>query len=147
MLTSRVATIDKISGLDAGADDYVPKPFSPNELKARIRAVLRRPEKTLHEELRCGDLIMNTTKHTVHRGGHLISLMPKEYALLEYLLRNSDQPVLKVDLLRHVWGIYSRSGSNRLEVYIRYLREKIDEPFDDPLIKTVRGKGYKISDE
>lgn len=144
MLTARRTTIDKITGLDAGADDYLPKPFSPDELMARIRAVLRRPEQSIGDVLQVGDLKVHTLEHKVTRAGREIELMPKEYALLEYMARKPSTLLRKEELLSHVWGIYSRTGSNRLEVYIRYLREKIDEPFETKLIKTVRGSGYKI---
>lgn len=147
ILTSRSRTIDKISGLDAGADDYMPKPFSPNELKARIRALLRRPQQTIGEEIICGDIKLNVLSHVVTRSGKQVSLMPKEYSLLEYLMRKKNLVVKKEELLRHVWGIYSKTSSNRLEVYIRYLREKIDLPFGQQTIKTVRGLGYKIAED
>lgn len=144
MLTNRSSTIDKITGLDAGADDYLPKPFHPDELIARIRAVLRRPEVVLSELIVIDDLTIDCRKFQVTRSGQAIQLMPKEFQLLEYLARKQGAVVGKSELLRHVWGIYSNNGSNRLEVYIRYLRQKIDEPFNGPLIHTVRGKGYRL---
>jgi DNA-binding response OmpR family regulator len=147
MLTSKGSTVDKVSGLVAGADDYLPKPFSPNELRARVRALLRRPQTTLSEQLECGEITLNTTSHSVMHAGTKLDLMPKEYSLLEYLLRKKNAVVKKEELLRHVWGVYSRTSSNRLEVYIRYLREKIDIPYGTNLIQTVRGMGYKIADE
>ena len=125
----------------------MPKPFSPNELKARIRALLRRPQQTIGEEIICGDIKLNVLSHVVTRSGKQVSLMPKEYSLLEYLMRKKNLVVKKEELLRHVWGIYSKTSSNRLEVYIRYLREKIDLPFGQQTIKTVRGLGYKIAED
>jgi DNA-binding response OmpR family regulator len=147
MLSSRAATKDKVTGLDAGADDYMPKPFSPQELQARIRALLRRPPVTIGEEIQCGDISINVLAHSVRKGETLINLMPKEYALLEYLIRKKDAVVKKEELLRHVWGVYSRTSSNRLEVYIRYLREKLDIPYNTNYIQTVRGLGYKIAED
>lgn len=147
MLTSKVSTVDKISGLDAGADDYIPKPFSPNELAARIRAVLRRPPSTISEAIVCGDITLNVTARSVYRSGKKVELMPKEFSLLEYLMLRKNHAVAKEELLRHVWGIYSGIGVNRLEVYIRYLREKLDLPFGSNNIQTVRGLGYKIADD
>ncbi len=146
MLTGRSSTQDTIGGLDSGADDYIVKPFKPSELIARLRAVLRRPQQTFHEELTCGDITLSVASHSVTRNGKEIELMPKEYSLLEYLIRNKNVAVKKEELLRHVWGIYSRTSSNRLEVYIRYLREKLDIPFNKNSIQTVRGLGYKLSD-
>ena len=147
MLTSQSTTVDKVTGLDAGADDYMPKPFSPNELKARLRALLRRPKQQIGEEITCGDVTINTLSHSVKYGNNTIELMPKEYSLLEYLMRKKDQVVRKEEILRHVWGLYSLTSSNKVEVYIRYLRQKIDIPYDTNLIKTVRGAGYKIVDD
>lgn len=147
MLTGKQSKKDTIHGLDAGADDYMVKPFSPNELNARLRALLRRPQPTLTSKLVCGDIVMNSTAHTVTRAGKRIELMPKEYSLLEHLLRKKNEVVKKEDLLRHVWGIYSKTSSNRLEVYIRYLREKIDLPFNGESIQTVRGLGYRIIED
>lgn len=147
MLTSRKTATDKVTGLDAGADDYMPKPFSPNELQARIRALLRRPKHTIGEEIICGDVKLNVLSHSVKKDGKRIDLMPKEYSLLEYLMRKKNQVVKKEELLRHVWGVYSRTSSNRLEVYIRYLREKIDLPYGSSMIQTIRGMGYKIADD
>lgn len=147
MLTSRGSTVDRVTGLDAGADDYVPKPFSPNELMARIRALLRRPVQTLGEVIQCGDITMNILSKTVKTESNHIELMPKEYCLLEYLMRHKNQAVRKEELLRNVWGVYSNTSSNRLEVYIRYLREKLDGASTQASIQTVRGTGYMIADE
>lgn len=146
MLTNRSSTIDRVTGLDAGADDYLAKPFHPDELLARIRAVLRRPQEVVSEIFTVGDLVIDTKQCLVTRSGQAIALMPKEFQLLEYLARKQGVVVSKQELLRHVWGIYSNNSSNRLEVYVRYLREKVDEPFDTKLIRTVRGKGYQLAD-
>lgn len=145
MLTAHNTEIDKVAGLNAGADDYIAKPFGPEELMARIRAVLRRPQQTLKNTIEVGDLELDLVAHTVKRGNEVIQMMPKEFVLLEYLMRKQNEVLTKHDLLAHVWGIYSRTSSNRLEVYIRYLREKIDDPYETKLIHTVRGRGYKIS--
>ena len=144
MLTGFDSVSEKVAGLDAGADDYLAKPFDRPELLARIRALLRRPKRTFSNLLQVGDLKLDTVAHEVYRKDKSIRLMPKEFALLEYLMRRAGEAISRDDLLQHVWGIYSRNSSNRLEVYIRYLREKIDEPFDNKMIQTVRGIGYKI---
>lgn len=144
MLTAHDTQLDKVTGLNAGADDYVAKPFGPEELIARVRALLRRPQQTLQNTLKVGDLELDLVGRTVRRGEEVIEVMPKEFALLEYLMRKQGEVLSKHDLLAHVWGVYSRTSSNRLEVYIRYLREKIDDPFETKLIHTVRGSGYKI---
>ncbi len=147
MLSSRAATVDRVSGLDAGADDYMPKPFSPNELSARIRALLRRPKQSLKEVVTCGDLTINMLSRTVKAKNQSIELMPKEFSLLEYLMRRKNEAVKKEELLRNVWGMYSITSSNRLEVYIRYLREKLEGNVDLVSIRTIRGMGYMIADE
>ena len=147
MLTGRSSTVDKVSGLDAGADDYIPKPFSPNELKARLRAILRRPKSAIADEIVCGEIRLNILARSVEVQGQPVELMPKEFSLLEYLMRKKNEVVKKDELLRHVWGVYSNTSSNRLEVYIRYLREKIDLPFKTNTIQTVRGAGYKIAEK
>jgi DNA-binding response OmpR family regulator len=144
MLTGFDSVSERVSGLDAGADDYLVKPFEGSELLARLRAILRRPNQTISNELEVGDLKLDIVAHEVERMGTAIKLMPKEFALLEYLMRRAGQAISRDDLLQHVWGIYSRNTSNRLEVYVRYLREKIDDPFENKLIQTVRGTGYKI---
>jgi len=130
--------------LDIGADDYLTKPFSTGELFARMRALLRRPKTSLPSKLNYEDIVLDPATHKVFRGGQEITLMPKEYSLLEYLMRNNQRAVTREELLRHVWGVYSRSSSNRLEVYVRYLRSKIDKPFKSQYITTVRGVGYRL---
>lgn len=144
MLTGRSGPNDRVVGLDSGADDYLIKPFDPDELLARIRALLRRPQNALPSKLVVEDLVLDPASHTVSRGKKSIDLMPKEYSLLEFLMRRANQAVTKTELLSHVWGVYSHSSSNRLEVYIRYLREKVDEPFETNLINTVRSVGYRL---
>lgn len=144
MLTSRDKLTDRIGGLDIGADDYLTKPFNTGELFARIRALLRRPKTSLPSVLNYEDIELDPATHLVSRAGQKVDLMPKEYALLEYLMRNTERAVTRSELLRHVWGVYSRSSSNRLEVYIRYLRGKIDRPFGVHYITTVRGVGYRL---
>ncbi len=146
MLTGRATISEKVTGLDSGADDYLVKPFGAKELYARLRAVMRRPAKVLPKELVVGPLELDPSTHEVKRDGQLIDLMPKEYSLLEFLMRNPGQVCTREELLNHVWGVYSNNSSNRLEVYIRYLRNKVDLDFDEDLIKTVRGTGYKIVD-
>lgn len=145
MLTARDRMTDKISGLDNGADDYMPKPFNTGELFARMRTLLRRPQTVLPTVLEFADIALNPATHSVFHARTEVELMPKEFALLEYLMRNSDRAVSREELLRHVWGVYSNSSSNRLEVYVRYLRGKIDRPFKTKYLKTVRGVGYKLA--
>jgi two-component system OmpR family response regulator len=135
---------DKIKGLNSGADDYLAKPFDPDELLARIGSLLRRPVERLPEKLQIADLVLDPVSHTVTREGVEIQLMPKEFSLLEYLIRNPGRVITNNELLQHVWGVYSNTSSNRLQVYVRYLREKIDEPYRVKLIQTVRGSGYKL---
>jgi len=144
MLTSRSEYMDKINGLDFGADDYLTKPFNTGELFARMRALLRRPKRSLPTLLKFGEITMNPATKEVSHGKNDIDLMPKEYALLEYLVRNTNRAVPREELLRHVWGVYSNSSSNRLEVYVRYLRKKLDRPFSTNYVNTVRGVGYRL---
>jgi DNA-binding response OmpR family regulator len=145
MLTAKDALEDRVAGLDAGADDYMGKPFALSELSARLRALLRRgqPQET---RLRVGDLEMDTTRRKVTRSGKAVDLKPKEYALLEFLLRHSDRPVTKSHIIEHVWDIHFDSVSNVVEVHINSLRNKIDKGFTPPLIHTIRGVGYMLSD-
>ena len=149
MLTAKSQIQDKVSGLDAGSDDYLSKPFSFEELLARIRAVARRPKKSLSVKLEVESLVLDTVKFEVKRDNETISLSGKEYSLLEYLMRHKNSVVTKEQIMNHVWDYDSEILPNTVEVFIRNLRNKIDYPFKNkkPLIKTVRGFGYKISDD
>ena len=146
ILTAKDSLDERVAGLDAGADDYMTKPFGLAELSARMRALLRRgaPRETI---LRVGDLEMDTVRRKVRRAGQAIDLKPKEYALLEFLLRHVDRPVTKSLIIEHVWDIHFDSVSNVVEVHVNSLRNKVDKPFALPLIRTVRGVGYLITDE
>ena len=146
LLTARDRWSDKVAGIDAGADDYVAKPFALAELTARLRALLRRgaPRESV---LRVADLEMDTIKRLVRRAGRLIDLKPKEYALLEFLMRHSDRPLTKSLIIEHVWDIHFDSISNVVEVHINSLRNKVDRGFTPPLIHTIRGVGYVLKVE
>jgi DNA-binding response OmpR family regulator len=147
MLTARDQLRDKVRGLNIGADDYMVKPFSFEELLARVRALLRRPNEALGEVLEAGDLSLNTITSEVKRNGQEITLSQKEYAVLEYLLRNKGKVMSKNNIMGHVWDFDSDILPNTIEVFIKYLRDKIDRPFKGPeLIQTVRGFGYKVAD-
>ena len=145
VLTAKGAVDDKVAGLDAGADDYLIKPFAFAELSARIRALLRRGAQE-NTRLRLADLEMDTATRQVRRGGQTIDLKLKEYALLEFLLRNVHRPVTRTMIVEHVWDIHFDSVSNVVDVHINSLRNKIDKGFQRPLIHTVRGVGYMLSD-
>lgn len=144
MLTARDAVGDKVKGLDAGADDYLTKPFSFEELLARLRALLRRGEVRPSAELVVGDLVLNPAKHQVTRRGREIELTAKEFALLEYLMLNAGKVLSRTLLIEHVWDFAYEGDSNVVDVYIRYLREKIDRPFGADSIETIRGVGYRL---
>ncbi len=135
---------ERTIGLDAGADDYLVKPFALEELLARVRALLRRPTEQQATILSVGDLTLNTVTYSVERAGKPIRLTSKEFALLEYLLRNPGRPISKEVIISHVWDYDADILPNTVEVYIKYLRNKIDAPFKSPLIQTVRGFGYKL---
>jgi DNA-binding response OmpR family regulator len=145
MLTAKDALDDRITGLDSGADDYMVKPFALAELSARLRAVLRRgaPRENV---LRVADLEIDTLTRVVRRSGRRVVLTAKEYALLEYLMRNSGRPLTKSLIIEHVWDIHFDSVSNVVEVHINSLRNKIDRESGTPLIHTVRGVGYVLTD-
>lgn len=147
MLTAKGQTKDKIEGLDAGADDYLTKPFSFSELLARLRALSRRPKKALDEILKVKDLKLDPRTCEVKRGNENIQLTSKEYSLLEYLMRNSGRVLNKDQIINHIWNYEADVLPNTVEVYIKILRNKIDKPFpkNEPLIQTVRGFGYKLS--
>jgi DNA-binding response OmpR family regulator len=134
----------KAQALDAGADDYVGKPFSLNELLARIRALLRRPKQITGEILKVDDLTLNTKTHTVHRAKMEIHLSPKEFSLLEYLLRNKGAVLSRSMILEHVWDMAIDPFSNTIESHIVSLRRKIDRPGKGTIIRTVPGVGYRI---
>ena len=145
VLTAKGAIEDKVAGLDAGADDYLIKPFAFAELSARIRALLRRGAQE-NTRLRIADLEMDTAARQVRRAGNMIDLKMKEYALLEFLLRNAHRAVTRTMIVEHVWDIHFDSVSNVVDVHINSLRNKIDKGFTPPLIHTVRGVGYMLSD-
>ena len=147
LLTALGTVKDKTDGLDAGADDYLPKPFALDELLARVRAILRRPKVKAEIILTVGDLSLNLNTHSVKRSSKDIILTNKEFSLLEFLMRNKKQPISKEQIITHVWNWDSDILPNNIEVYISYLRDKVDKPFSKKLIKTVRGVGYKISDD
>lgn len=145
MLTAKDQNRDIVQGLNTGADDYLAKPFSFEVLLARSKALLRRPHDTLREVLSSADLTLDTTSKEVKRAGQVIALSAKEYALLEYLLRNEHKVLSKNNIMTHVWDFDADILPNTVEVFIAYLRAKIDRPFDGPkLIQTVRGFGYKL---
>jgi DNA-binding response OmpR family regulator len=146
MLTAKDSLEERIAGLDGGADDYMGKPFALAELSARIRALLRRG-KPGETRLKMADLEIDTTRRRVSRGGRPVDLKPKEYALLEFLMRHSDRPVTRSLIIEHVWDIHFDSVSNVVEVHINALRNKIDRGADVPLIHTVRGVGYMLTDK
>ncbi len=146
MLTARDTVTAKIKGLDSGADDYLVKPFEFKELLARIRALLRRSQKEPSLLLTIGELTLDPVSHVVKRKGKEVELSAKEYALLEYLMRNSGHILSKTQIIDHVWDSSLDPFSNVVDVYIGYLRDKIDRPSSGkPLIHTVKGLGYKIS--
>ena len=147
LLTARDEVRDRVAGLNAGADDYLPKPFAFEELLARMRALLRRPQDNLGTMLTYGDLSLDTVSFDVIRAGQHISLSRREFALLEYLLRHAGKLVTKDRIIQHVWDFDADILPNTVEVYIGYLRNKIDKPFKKtPLIHTVRGYGYRLGD-
>lgn len=144
MLTAKDAVSDKVRGLDAGADDYLTKPFAFEELLARIRALLRKKYQHQATRLAVDDLVLDTATHTVTRAGEAIPLSVKEYALLEYLMRNAGSVVTRTMISEHVWDISFETFTNVIDVYISYLRNKIDKGRPRPLIQTVRGRGYTL---
>jgi DNA-binding response OmpR family regulator len=144
LLTAMGSVANRTEGLDSGADDYLVKPFALEELLARVRALLRRPVEQQSTTLTVGDLSLNTITYEVKRGDTHIQLTGKEFALLEYLLRNQNRPLPKELIIAHVWDYDADILPNTVEVYIKYLRAKIDQPFKTPLIHTVRGFGYKL---
>ena len=146
MLTARDTLKDKIQGLEAGADDYLTKPFAFEELLARSRALLRRgPYQEIPPKLEVGDLVLDRETREVRRGAKVISLTSKEYALLEYMMSRPNKPLSRTLILDHVWGLSYDPLTNVVDVYIGYLRKKMDTGFEKRLIETVRDLGYKIS--
>jgi DNA-binding response OmpR family regulator len=147
MLTAKGALQDKLDGLNSGADDYLTKPFAFDELLARMNALLRRGP--YHEDkgaLRVGDLVLDPAEHTVRRGKRQIALTAREFALLHYLMSNAGKVVSRARALSKVWGYSFEPGTKVVDVYIRYLRTKVDEGEERPLIQTIRGFGYKIAE-
>ena len=147
MLTARDAERDIVEGLDIGADDYLAKPFSFEVLLARIRALLRRPNEKLEEVLRVGDLTLDPSSKKVMRASQEINLTAKEYGVLEYLMSNASKVLSKEQIISHVWDFDADVLPNNVELFIMFLRRKIDKPFDSKLIHTVPGFGYKLEDK
>lgn len=144
VLTARSRVEDRVKGLDLGADDYLTKPFSFSELSARVRALLRRGSRPAESVLRAEDLELNRVERTVKRAGRRIELTPKEFALLEYLMLNAGRRVTRTMIIEHVWNLSFDTMTNVVDVYINYLRKKVDEGFGHKLIRTVRGVGYQL---
>src|ERR1035437_10756680 len=146
MLTAKGQLMDKVEGLNSGADDYLTKPFAFEELLARIKALIRRPKNTLNNILQVEDLTLNVDTYEVKHGETQIILSSKEFALLEYLMRHQNRTLTKPQIINHVWSYDANILPNTVEVFIGYLRNKIDRPFKDKknLIQTIRGFGYKI---
>ena len=146
LLTARDSIEDRVRGLDCGADDYLVKPFSLDELSARVRALMRRQGAERKNELAAADLIMDLSIHEVSRSNRKIELTSKEFSILEYLLRNKNRVLTREQIVEHVWNFDFDCSSNIVDVYIRYLRSKVDDGFDKKLISTVRGRGYSIKE-
>ena len=147
MLTARDAERDIVEGLDTGADDYLAKPFSFDVLLARIRALLRRPNEKLEEIIQVGDLKLDPSSKRVTRASQEISLTAKEYGVLEYLMRNKGKVLSKEQIISHVWDFDADVLPNNVELFIMFLRRKIDKPFKSKLIHTVSGFGYKLEEK
>jgi two-component system OmpR family response regulator len=147
MLTARDAVEDRVRGLDSGADDYLTKPFSLAELLARIRALMRRGQAERTPVLAVGDLSLDPATHEVRRGSTPIDLTAKEFALLEFFMRHKGEVLSRMRLLEHVWDFAFDGDSNVVDVYVRYLREKIDRPFGVETLETVRGSGYRLRED
>jgi two-component system, OmpR family, response regulator len=146
ILTAKDAVDDRVRGLDAGADDYLVKPFALPELLARLRALVRRTPPDRQPVLTVGDLVLDPATHEVRRGDSPIHLTPKEFSLLELLMRRAGEVVPRASLMEHAWDFTFEGDWNILEVYVRYLREKVDRPFGRSSIETVRGVGYRLRD-
>lgn len=145
-LTARDQTEDIVTGLDFGADDYVVKPFSFEEVLARLRVIIKRSAQEHGTTYECADLLIDTDKKSVTRAGTDIELSPKEYAILEYMVRNKNIALSRLQIESNAWGLDFEGESNIIDVYIRYLRKKIDDDFDVKLIQTVRGIGYMLTE-
>jgi DNA-binding response OmpR family regulator len=144
VLTGKDATNDKVMALDAGADDYLVKPFSLEELLARLRALLRRPEQTLATELNIAGIVLNTSTRKVYRNGKEIPLTLKEFSLLEYLMRHPNQVLNREQILDHIWDFAFDSFSNVVDVHIKNLRKKLDAGSKEKVLETIRGVGYRL---
>jgi heavy metal response regulator len=142
MLTAKTATEDKVAGLDSGADDYLTKPFAFAELLARVRSLLRRGTKEKSTILTVSDLELDTVSHKAKRAGKTVELTAKEYALLEFLMRNKDRVLSRTIISEHIWDYNFDTGTNLIDVYVNHLRNKVDAGFEIKLIQTVRGVGY-----
>ena len=147
MLTAKGNVEDKVDGLNSGADDYLPKPFAFEELLARVRALIRRKDKIKSLILNADDLTLDTQTHRVKRGDNEINLTPKEYSILEYLLRNKNHVVSRMKLTEHVYEYQFDPDTNVIDVYINKLRNKIDKDSDNQILHTIRGIGYMIKDK
>ena len=146
MLTALATTKDKIHGLDAGADDYLTKPFEFEELLARIRALLRRNHGSENSKLRFGDIELDLVQRRVVRAQVEVNLTAKEFSLLEYFMRNPGRPITRIEISEHVWDVNFDTNTNIIDVYINMLRKKIDSPFDKKMIHTMVGFGYILKD-
>ena len=144
MLTARDAVEDRVAGLDSGADDYLVKPFAFEELRARLRALLRRESDDKSGQLHLSNLVLDPATHFVQRGGATIELTAKEYALLEYFMRNPNRLITREMAESHIWSYDFQTSSNVIDVYIRRLRRMIDDPFEVILFENVRGEGYRL---
>jgi two-component system OmpR family response regulator len=144
MLTARGQVSDRIRGLDVGADDYLPKPFDFGELLARLRALTRRVPAQRPAKLLIGDLMVDPAQHEAHRDGRRIDLTAREFSVLEYLARHAGEVVTRATLLEHVWDENYLGSTNIVDVYVGYLRKKLEQPFDRPLIRTIRGVGFRL---
>lgn len=147
MLTAKSSTEDKVEGLDSGADDYLTKPFAFAELLARTRSLLRRGASEKTTVLRVADLNLDTVSHKARRADKLIDLTGREYALLEYFMRNLNRVLTRTIISEHIWSYNFDTGTNVIDVYINHLRSKIDDGYDKKLLHTVRGVGYVLKDE
>lgn len=146
-LTARDSVEDRVQGLDSGANDYLVKPFSLEELRARIRAMLRTRSNTAQNQICIADLVLDCASKQVTRGGQEILLSAKEYALLEYMMHNAGVVLSREKIENHIWNFDYEGGTNVVDVYISYLRKKIDDGFDKKLIHTVRGRGYVLRED